>query len=1407
MISNFVRQGSFSRSSRNAHRFICFINGKIKVFITDKREFKSILASLCGVVSGLLPARANALPKGIVAASLLMGLLSPYAAYALPSGWQIVTGDVSFEQQGNVLNVTSGSQKAIVNYQSFNVAAGETVNFNFLLSGASILNRVIGGSASSIAGAINGNGAVYLVNPAGINFASSACVNVGSLLASTLNIANQDYLNGNYAFRRDAGAAGVRNDGQIAVGPDGHVVLIGSAIQNNGNITAPGVALAVGDQVTVDVGQGLSLKVTVDEALKQKVEDYQAALSNAGDITAARSVELKADVDQALYQQVVNNEGVIVATGVELGDNGRIVLNAKGGDLLNSGTLQADSGSIRLEGDRVSQSGNVLAGSQDGLGGSIQVLGDEISLQDGSLLDASGALGGGEILVGGDYQGGGETRRASKTEVTAGANLLANAQTSGNGGKVIVWADDTTVFNGKIEARGGAQGGNGGLVETSGLQMLDADGQVDASAPQGAAGLWLLDPNNLNIIALGINSNISSSTSGGTTTIGTTNNSARVKGSTIQAALNGGTNVVIQTGTAGTNSQDGNITVDAGVNILKSSGGDATLTLKAHNSILFEGNILGSITIRSTSNKLNLVLNADSDGSGAGAIKINRTTFTTNGGSITLGGGSNPATTAALGVVLNNDGVNISNSTLDAGAGNISIRGQGRDVLLGSFLFGVDINGSELKTTSGNITLVGKGGDDSLFSSYGVRLSDSKVSTTSGTVNVTGTAGDGLVDNVGLFVDNSDVVANGNGTINLTGTGGSGLLGGNHGVRLHNESTVVAKGNGAITLTGVAGAGSSSYGLYDSDGPHIVGNNSMTGNITLVTDKIDLDSLKLRTAGVVTFRPYGDSTDIGIHGGAGTLQLGNNTLGLIDTSGVTPSKVVFGNAASGSGEVTIANGWNFSAYNAFPLEVYGGSITSGGLTAGNTLLLRALSGDVTLGGGALSSSASGNALVLAASQDFINNAGASALSTPNGRWLVYSTSPVNSVEGDLAGSRLYGRTFAGNPPGSISQSGNLFLYAISPVLTVKADDVSRTYGSPNVLTSTITGFLDGDSEEISISGAPSLFTLATQSSDVGDYEIDAGLGTLVSEQGYQFEFENGTLTIDPASLTVTADDASRTYGAENPEFSVSYSGFVLDQDESVLGGALNFYTSANLYSDVGDYDITPSGLTSGNYEITFNNGTLSITPAPLTITANNASRPFGQPNPPFSATYSGFVLGQGPEDLDSGIKRSFDEEGPGEGGLQFYTPATTSSAPGQYGITPFGLYSRNYEITYVDGVLTITPVSSNNPFGMGSQSNPGNVLSGNGQQITYIPGNLQSEPVAFVMTDEGKRMYVADPDNYAILVFDMETQLLVDTINVNIRPTNVQLSDDENTLFVFSSLDDAVLTVDLMTNEVISNNF
>src|SRR5207244_813747 len=149
----------------------------------------------------------------------------------------------------------------------------------------------------------------------------------------------------------------------------------------------------------------------------------------------------------------------------------------------------------------------------------------------------------------------------------------------------------------------------------------------------------------------------------------------------------------------------------------------------------------------------------------------------------------------------------------------------------------------------------------------------------------------------------------------------------------------------------------------------------------------------------------------------------------------------------------------------------------------------------------------------------------------------------------------------------------------------------------------------------SLGGMLTLSSPATAATPVGTYAITpSGL----TSTNYTITFVNGTLSISAAPLTVTADNKTRVYGQANPTFTVSYSGFVNGDTTASLGGTLSLSTSATAASPAGTYAITPSGLTSSNYMITFLNGTLIITAAPLTVTADNKTKVYGQANPAFT---------------------------------------------------------------------------------------------------------------------------------------------------------------------------------------------
>ena len=163
----------------------------------------------------------NRVCRTFAAMAVALGLLAAQSAFALPTGWQVVEGNVSFDQQGSVLNVISQSDKAVVSYITFNLASGETINFILPNATSSILNKVIGGQVSNIAGMINSNGRIGLVNTSGIHLASTAQVQSAALLATTLNIADQDFFNDTMTLVKNGNGATVINEGKIDISKGG----------------------------------------------------------------------------------------------------------------------------------------------------------------------------------------------------------------------------------------------------------------------------------------------------------------------------------------------------------------------------------------------------------------------------------------------------------------------------------------------------------------------------------------------------------------------------------------------------------------------------------------------------------------------------------------------------------------------------------------------------------------------------------------------------------------------------------------------------------------------------------------------------------------------------------------------------------------------------------------------------------------------------------------------------------------------------------------------------------------------------------------------------------------------------------------------------------------------------------
>jgi filamentous hemagglutinin family protein len=434
---------------------------------------------------------------------------------ANPLGGTVAHGAATITPGASVLTINQTSSRAVINWNSFNIANGESALFNFngpAGANSAVLNRVGAGNPSFISGLLqsrvgpNGpiGGTVLLLNPSGIIFSPTARVSVGSLIGSTLNLDDRQFLDNTTLTLSGSSTAGIHNQGSLQA--RGNIFLIANTVKNSGKISAGDHAgLAAGNSVTLGhIGnERLTVNAGVASGAANGVEN-----TVEGSIKAV-TAELKA-AGGNIYALAINNGGAVRATTLTR-EGGRVYLRASGGNIQNSGTISANNsrgkgGSVVLDGGHnadspatVTSSGTIATRGR-GKGGSVQMTGDHVGLFDESLVDVSGGAGGGAALIGGDFHGGNpNVQNAEKTYVGPDATIKADALSTGDGGKVIVWSDKATRFFGEISAQGASSAGNGGFAEVSAAQFLDFEGGVNLRAPAGLPGTLLLDPDTISI--------------------------------------------------------------------------------------------------------------------------------------------------------------------------------------------------------------------------------------------------------------------------------------------------------------------------------------------------------------------------------------------------------------------------------------------------------------------------------------------------------------------------------------------------------------------------------------------------------------------------------------------------------------------------------------------------------------------------------------------------------------------------------------------------------------------------------------------------------------------------------------------------------------------------------------------
>ncbi len=1208
----------------------------------------------------------------VLAASstLMFAIASINAAMAAPTGAQFNPNEIKISQQGKTTLIDQSTQRAIINWKGFDVSADEAVRFNQPGVTSSTLNRVTAGQESVIAGRISAPGQVIIYNSNGVVFSGSAKVDVGSLITTTANISDEHFRQGKLIFDQPGNPdARIVNDGSISVAEKGLAAFVAPSVANNGVINARlgTVAMAAGNAATIDLyGDGL-VSIAVTDPVTRKPQDAQALVSNGGAIQAdGGSVLITAEQASRVVDNAVNLSGVILARGTEVRE-GSVALVSKSGDIQVAGKID-------------------VSGPKSG--GDVLVSGQQVALASTASIDARGAAQGGSVRIGGDFQGRGELPRAKNATLAKGASIDVSATGKGNGGLAVVWSDGNTRMDGRILARGGAQGGNGGLVETSGkvnLSIADS-AYVSVAAPYGNGGTWLLDPTTLRIVASG-------GTSGSVGGANGASGDATVNASVVTGALAGGkvtlsasdrlsveaplitSNLggasrgleLIATGPAGAVDisapilfRNGSLAIRAGGNISFLSGGTP------QTSGIVD---LGSGTLwmqTSTAGKI-------SQQAGTALIAAN---LAGRAGSIDLASWDNYAGNLALQTFngtlkyrqSNATGVTTSGTVFDPFI-NQSMTGTAQNIVSS---VGTRILEANSVGTTGNYTLTADGNsefDRLVFTALPYRRVSGSASFP------TNDSSDYLVTNLRYQVNGSNVTA--------TPNGGA------------PSGFTVAAGNGSVTTW--TGNWGTSWGVKGFGG--VIG----------VTDELQYDvgtglteelifGLGGKTSRVDTrldlfmregaFNSFAERAQVEMFK---TTTTAGDILSRQQTATLTAN-----DATRVYGDVNPTLTATMSGINAIDAYVNSQFNDLYQATASTTATQASNVGQYAITGNANGSEYFSQRYQLVRQDGKLTVTPAQLIVSADAKTKVYGdadptlTYQVSGLKNsDTAAGVLSGNLgrVAGENVGNygLLQGGlglNTANYTLSYVgndlritpaqLNVIADAKTKVYGDLDpALTYQVSGLKRGDTAGAVLNGG-SLSRVAGE--NVGVYGINQGGLGLVSSN-YTLNYQGNNLTITKALLNVIADAKTKVYGDADPALTYQVSGLKNgDTAGAVLnGGSLSRVAGEN----VGVYGINQGGLglVSSNYTLNYQGNNLTITKALLNVIADAKTKVYGDADPALTYQVSGLKNGDTAGSiLTGGLNRAAGEN------------------VGVYGINQgdLALNSGNYDLSYQGNNLTIT---------------------------------------------------------------------------------------------------------------------
>lgn len=707
-----------------------------------------------------------------------------------------------------------------------------------------------------------------------------------------------DFLSGEFKFSATGTAGSVRNEGAITTPSGGQVYLIASDVTNSGLISAPGgeVMLAAGHSVTLGDSRDPDIAVVVSAPSDQAL--------NVGRIVADSG-------RVGIYGALVDQNGTVSATSAVAGTDGTILLKSSVATSLGAG------------------SATTVAGA--GSGGSVQILGPRISLTGAAAVDASGGTGGGTVLIGGDVHGGNPSvEDALMTSVGSAVRIDADALNSGNGGRVVVWSNQQTQMDGRISARGGAAGGDGGFVETSSKGVLDFEGLVDLRAPRGAAGNLLLDPSDI-IIQFGDDSQGVTAPVTAPFTITATQPTSFLSTQTLESELLLG-NVTVTTTSDALAPLGGTISVRSPVTWANAN----SLTLAADQSVTISAPItatLGTLVLTAANGGITQTL-VDSP---AAAISVAALSVSAPNGAVSLTEPTNQISGPIAGVasqgfaLVNSTGIAVGTvggvTGINAGTSAVTLTSAGTVTTSGSAITGATLQ----------ISAVG-----------GVGSAQAPLSTSVGSLQVTNSGGDIVVSNTGGPLAVAD--------IGELGYGIEQAASGNILLTSDNQITV----NSAIQIQGSTG----NIAVHAADGlalSALISAPPANGTVALESDAGDIvQTGSISAAAVSAVAPQGSVQLTGSANAIGTIAGAANgsqgfaltdgtsvTVGTVPAvgtvaaaTGITSTAALGGGVSlrTGAGDVTIA-----AAVNAGSAPVVvnaagavqqgtGGDITAGSLS-------------------------------------------------------------------------------------------------------------------------------------------------------------------------------------------------------------------------------------------------------------------------------------------------------------------------------------------------------------------------------------------------------------------------------------------------------------------------------------------